>query len=450
MNDRPTVAVTFEELASGAEFTAVANHFKSKGSGSGQNADQNDGQARSNFDRVQQAERLDAWLDGNPTGTEDADYVLLGDFNAYYQEDPIDVLRDAGYEIPFEQTTSSYVFDGVVGTLDYAFVSGALAGQVAGSAHWRINADEAPALDYNISVEQAPPGYSRPATWYDGAAPYRTSDHDVTLIGLNLTVPNVGPVAVADTASVVEDASVVIDVLANDTDANPGDTKTLVSVSPTAQGATVQVVDGTVVYTADPDAFDLLGPGDTATDSFSYVMKDAAGVTSTATVQVTVNGAADGAVQDGGNGSDLLQGTAADERLSGGNGTDVLLGGEGADVLDGGNGADELQGGAGIDILSGGNGGDTLSGGLGDDTLSGGKGPDRFAFEGAFGHDRVLDLSNDDRIALDDAQFANFASVLANAAQVGSDVVITLDPANSITLAGVQLSSLQANDFLFA
>lgn len=446
VNDRPTMAVTFEELATGAEFTAVANHFKSKGSGTGQNADQNDGQARSNFDRVQQAERLDAWLDTNPTGTDDADYVLLGDFNAYYQEDPIDVLRDAGYQIPFEQTTSSYVFDGVVGTLDYAFVNGALAGQVVGAGHWHINADEADALDYNLSVGNAPGSYSRPAGWFDGTTPYRTSDHDVTVIGLNL---NVGPVAVADAANVLEDASVTIDVLANDTDANVGDTKTLVSVSATAKGATVQIVDGKVVYTADVDAFDLLAPGETTTDTLTYVMKDAAGVTTSAGITVTITGAPNGPTQSGGNGSDTLTGTAADERLTGDNGTDKLVGLGGADTLSGGNGSDDLRGGDGFDSLSGGNGGDTLDGGAGADSLVGDNGPDQFVFLGAFGHDKLIDFENEDRIVLDDAQFANFAAVMAGAQQNGANVVITLDAANSITLQNVTVGSLNAGDFLF-
>lgn len=451
VNDRPTVAVTFEELASGAEFTAVANHFKSKGSGTGQNADQNDGQARSNFDRVQQAERLDTWLDTNPTGTDDADYVLLGDFNAYYQEDPIDVLEAAGYQIAFEQTTSSYVFDGLVGTLDYAFVSGSLAGQVAGAGHWHINADESPALDYNLDVNNAPESYVRPAGWFDGDAPYRTSDHDVTLIGLNLTPANVGPVAVADTATVAEDASVIIDVLANDTDANAGDTKTLVSVSTTAKGATAEIVNGKVVYTADADAFDLLGVGQTTTDSLSYVMRDAAGLTSTTTVTVTIGGVANAPTQTGGTGADTLTGTAGDELLNGADGNDILTSGAGADTLSGGNGNDSLSGGEGIDSISGGSGNDTIVGGAGDDALSGSRGTDLFVFGADFGHDQISDFKpGEDDISFGGGVFTNFADLLAHAVQAGQHVLITTDEGDSLQLNNLQLSSLQSADFLFA
>ncbi|MDZ4370168.1 MAG: ExeM/NucH family extracellular endonuclease [Phenylobacterium sp.] len=451
VNDRPTVAVTFEELSSGAEFTAVANHFKSKGSGTGENADQNDGQARSNADRVQQAERLDAWLDTNPTGTDDGDYVLLGDFNAYYREDPIDVLRDAGYQVAFEETASSYVFDGLIGTLDYALVSDSLAGQVTGAGHWQINADEAPALDYNLNLDSAPAGYVRPAGWFDSTTPYRTSDHDVTLIGLALAAPTVAPVAVADVAMVSEDASVTIDVLANDTDGNAGDTRTLVSVSATAKGATVQIVDGKVVYTADPDVFDLLGPGQTTTDSLTYVMEDAAGLTSSATVTVTINGVANAPTQNGGAGADTLTGTAGDEVLNGGNGNDILTAGDGADTLSGGNGNDSLFGGAGIDSLSGGSGNDTIVGGAGDDALSGSRGNDLFVFDSDFGHDQISDFKpGEDDIQFGAGTFTSFADVLAHAVQVGQHVVITADDGDTLQLNNLQLSSLQPADFLFA
>jgi predicted extracellular nuclease len=55
-NAREPIAQTFS--AEGDVFTVVANHFKSKGSGSGENADQGDGQGASNPDRVRQAASL--------------------------------------------------------------------------------------------------------------------------------------------------------------------------------------------------------------------------------------------------------------------------------------------------------------------------------------------------------------------------------------------------------
>ncbi len=190
VNNRPTVAVTFEEIATAGEFTAVANHLKSKGSGTGVNADQHDGQSASNADRVLQAERLVEWLGGDPTHTTDADYLLLGDFNSYYQEDPIDVLREGGFDPLFNAQTASYVFDGQPGTLDYALANGTLGDQVTGEGHWNISADEAPALDYNVSVTGAPAAYARPTAWFNGDVPYRVSDHDAMVVGLDLTPSN--------------------------------------------------------------------------------------------------------------------------------------------------------------------------------------------------------------------------------------------------------------------
>ncbi|WP_293457609.1 Ig-like domain-containing protein, partial [Phenylobacterium sp.] len=180
------------------------------------------------------------------------------------------------------------------------------------------------------------------------------------------------PLAYDDAAGVNEDAAVIIDVLGNDVDADPFDALEIVSVSATAQGASVAVVDGHLVYTADADVFDLLGLGQTAQDSFTYVMRDAGGETSSASVSVTISGVADGPTQTGGNGVDTLTGTSADEKLDGGNGNDSLSGGAGADTLVGGNGDDALSGGDGIDSLTGGNGADTLEGGAGHDILAGG------------------------------------------------------------------------------
>ena len=254
---------------------------------------------------------------------------------------------------------------------------------------------------------------------------------EVKTVSLQVAAVNDAPVANADAASVTEDETVVIDVLGNDTDVDVGDDKVLVSVSATAKGASVSIVDGMVVYSADADAFDLLGPGQSTTDTLTYTMRDAAGATSTATVTVTINGAPDGPAQFGGNGADTLQGTGLEERMEGGNGADSLMGMGGSDTLLGGNGADVLDGGAGAD------------------RLDGGLGPDTFVFSGAFGRDVVVGLSGEDHIQLSHLQFADFNAVLAHSTQVGGDVVITLDAANTITLQAVSLANLHANDFLF-
>jgi hypothetical protein len=90
---------------------------------------------------------------------------------------------------------------------------------------------------------------------------------------------NVAPDAVDDNASVAEDSGAnLIDVLANDTDAN-GDTLTVTAVTQGAHGSVAN--NGTSVsYTP---AANYFGP-----DSFTYTVDDGNGESDTATVSVTV------------------------------------------------------------------------------------------------------------------------------------------------------------------
>jgi len=377
--------------------------------------------------RIDQTAPIKAYVEARVAADPTAKVVVMGDFNAFQFETTLTQLESGGALsnltnlLPAEERYS-YIFDGNAQQIDHLLAS--------------------PDLTSGAQFDIVHLNTGQPA------AAGRGADHDAVVARLYVKAD---PTAVTDTATVIEDESVAIDVLANDTDPNVGDTKTLVSVSATAKGATIAIVDGKVLYTADVDAFDLLGPGQTTTDTFTYVMKDAAGLTSTATVTVTVDGAPNGPTQTGGNGADALVGTAADEVLNGGNGVDTLQGLGGADTLAGGNGDDSLSGGAGIDSLSAADGADTLSGGAGDDVLTGGRGADLFDFGAAFGDDIVTDFrSIDDTIRFVGAGFTDFADVMAHAVQVGANVVIANDGGDSLQLNNALLSSLQSADFLFA
>src|SRR5690606_4089432 len=193
--NRAALAQTFEEVATGARFTGVVNHFKSKGSECGEPGE---GGLVGNchLTRVATAEALLAWLATDPTGAGDPDFLLLGDFNAYDHEEPIQVLR-AGYDgaegsdddfvdllEEFEgEHAYTYVFDGQLGYLDYAFASASLLEQVTGATAWHINADEPDVLDYDTSFKSA-----EQAALYS-PDPYRSSDHDPVIVGLDLTRP---------------------------------------------------------------------------------------------------------------------------------------------------------------------------------------------------------------------------------------------------------------------
>lgn len=185
--NRAPIAVTFEENATGEAFTLAVNHFKSKGSifSESGNTAAGDGAGNNNQIRLEAAQAVDEWLQTDPTGSGDDDFLILGDLNAYAQEDPIVALEDAGYTDlaeAFEPDGFSFVFDGQVGTLDYAMANPDLFTQVTGATTWNINADEADALDYNLD-------FGRDPNYFDGSTPYRSSDHDPIIVGLDLQAP---------------------------------------------------------------------------------------------------------------------------------------------------------------------------------------------------------------------------------------------------------------------
>ena len=98
---RPSLAQTFRDAA-GESFTVVVNHFRSKGAPCAGDPDTGDGQGECNATRTAAAQALVDWLAGDPTGSGDPDVLLIGDFNSYTLEDPIDALtgrlgRRSGY-----------------------------------------------------------------------------------------------------------------------------------------------------------------------------------------------------------------------------------------------------------------------------------------------------------------------------------------------------------------
>jgi len=107
-------------------------------------------------------------------------------------------------------------------------------------------------------------------------------------VSVTVTPINDVPVANADTASVAEDGTVDIAVLANDTDVD-GDTLTVSSTVPGTHGSVSTQPDKTIRYTPEPNFH--------GTDSFTYAVSDGKGGTSLrATVTVTVTPANDAPV----------------------------------------------------------------------------------------------------------------------------------------------------------
>ncbi|MGY1668267.1 ExeM/NucH family extracellular endonuclease [Geodermatophilus sp. SYSU D00696] len=271
-NAREPLAQTF--VKDGDAFTVVANHFKSKNPGTdpaptGDNVDDGDGQGAWNGDRVRMAESLIGFTEELRGTTGDEDVLLLGDFNAYTQEDPMVAFYEAGYDdlgSLFDEGRYSYVFDDMSGSLDHALSTGALTDKVTGVAHWNINSVESFAYQYTGD----PALYARD--------PYRSSDHDPVVLGIDLEERCNGLV-------------------------------------PTIRGTEA---GETLRGTAGVDVIMGLGGSDTIT-----------------------GGNADDVVC-GGAGDDRLAGENGNDRLLGGFGVDTLEGGNGDDTLVGGPGEGDV------------------------------------------------------------------------------------------------------------
>ena len=182
--NRPALAQSFSVSSSGAVITVVVNHLKSKGSSCDSGGDPNtsDGQGNCNLTRSNAAAAIADWMAKDPTASGDPDFLIIGDLNAYLLEDPLTALKDAGFTSILESNSEpySFAFDAQVGALDHAVASPSLVGQVRETLEWHINADEPPLLDYNLE-------YGRDAGLFDGRLPYRASDHDPIIVGLDLT-----------------------------------------------------------------------------------------------------------------------------------------------------------------------------------------------------------------------------------------------------------------------
>ena len=211
---------------------------------------------------------------------------------------------------------------------------------------------------------------------------------------------------------------------------------------------------------------------------------------------------------NGSNGDDLLAGGEGDNVLNSGNGNDTVTAGSGRDVINSGNGNDEIDAGDGINVINSGNGDDSLLSGSGDDTINSGNGDDILATGGGNdliragngndiidsgagddtifasngddfiaaggGNDRIYSgngedilffsaddgsgetdvrdfRDNSDLLVFDNFGFEALEDLLANAEEVGRDLVITLNALGdlSVRLRNTDLDELTEDNVLF-
>ena len=174
------------ERAAAPSFVVIANHFKSKGSvpeGAGEgNTDSGDGQGNANAIRVAQATALASFA----AQFADKPTLLVGDFNSYSQEDPVTALEGAGWERVSGGGEASYVYSGRSGSLDHVFANATAKPLLAGVTSWAVNAQESIAFEYSRAGMNA-------HLAVETENPYRSSDHNPEIIGLNLLGANPSP-----------------------------------------------------------------------------------------------------------------------------------------------------------------------------------------------------------------------------------------------------------------
>lgn len=172
------------------QFLAIVNHFKSKGSApSSDPSDVDLGQGKANKARVAQSQALLSFADTLKTQKNTKKVLLIGDFNAYSKEDPINTLTAGGYTDLDPQTGKhSYLFQGRVGSLDHVLVSNEFAASITGADIWNINSVEPISLNYSR--------YNYNVTNYYNTEPYSASDHDPVVVGLKLKAAPAKPLEV--------------------------------------------------------------------------------------------------------------------------------------------------------------------------------------------------------------------------------------------------------------
>jgi VCBS repeat-containing protein len=250
-------------------------------------------------------------------------------------------------------------------------------------------------------------------------------------ITVDVTAVNDGPTAGADSAATGEDSAVTIlasTILSNDSDPDAGDTLKIAGVSTSTAGVSVSLdANGNVVYNPG-QAFQYLRMGQSATDTFSYTVRDSSGAEATTSVMVTVTGANEVIFGTSGNDdsaalpaasassingtpwSDQVDALAGDDRILPGADNDTIDGGAGSDVVDyagtpgsviadlatgviqdGFGGIDyvmnveDVAGGMSNDVLTGNSGDNTFTPRGGNDTVTGGGGSDQVNYRDAPG-----------------------------------------------------------------
>lgn len=246
----PAIAQTFRLLVgarpNAQHFTVAVTHLKDRVTSCALDAplgdiDLQDGQGNCNYTRLSMARAMLDWLAGNPTDdptpAADRRVLIVGDFNAYPLEYPIQAMTNRAFSLPASSffpeglpatsranylnlvetilglSSYSHVLNGQSGSLDHALANPALYRAINDAARWNINADEPLALDYKLDfrangvsgIEKA----QTQKTGYYSTDPVRMSDYDPLVIGFNPLCGDLNDDGVVDAA----DQAILVDAM---------------------------------------------------------------------------------------------------------------------------------------------------------------------------------------------------------------------------------------------
>lgn len=176
--ERAHLTQGFQANGTGKRFLVSTAHLRSKlcDNASGTNVDMGDGQGCFNARRKAQAsELLNHWASVRAANWIPGQ-LILGDFNSYTEEDPIDRLRAGGLEVltSGQSQEHTYAYGNRFGSLDHVIATGEMTAAVIGSFVWNINSDEPSNLDY----------HDWNTAFYQPNA-FRCSDHDPVLVDVD-------------------------------------------------------------------------------------------------------------------------------------------------------------------------------------------------------------------------------------------------------------------------
>lgn len=166
---RVPITQVFRLMSNDAHIMVTNVHLRSRSCSNASGEDEDQGQGCYNARRVAMMQVLNTWLQRHQQAQGVGARIILGDFNAYAQEDPLDKMRSVGMKSILPDSAYTYVFQGRSGALDHMLVSESLAAGLLGSQVFHLNADLPEYLDYGIEFNPAP------AFQPNGL---RSSDHD--------------------------------------------------------------------------------------------------------------------------------------------------------------------------------------------------------------------------------------------------------------------------------